>query len=137
MSNRDDFFEVYIAAADCPDLPGGCTPNLYRLTDNRAFDGFPVWSPDGTQLLFSSDRSGNFELYTVEVACIRQPLDCSAVTRRLTDQPARDISPSWSPDGRHIAFISGRAVYVMNADGSHIRPMMDDVLPDQFLVWRP
>jgi hypothetical protein len=36
-----------------------------------------------------------------------------------------------------IAFFSGRDVYFMDADGGNIRRVMDDVLPDQFLMWRP
>lgn len=54
--------------------------------------------------------------------------------RRLTSSPAYDIAPDYSPDGRRIAFTSGRSAppgseddpaysetYVMNADGSHVR----------------
>jgi len=43
--------------------------------------------------------------------------------RRLTNEPAMDITPSWSPDGRKIVFLSERdfdeEVYVMDADGSN------------------
>ena len=57
--------------------------------------------------------------------------------RQLTDASADHGLPSWSPDGRHIAFISDRGgnfgVYVMNADGSDVRQLTDgsanDVLP--------
>lgn len=136
MSNRDQFFELYVVDADCAVRPGGCDANARRLTHNRDFDGFPVWSPDGTRLLFSSDRVGNFDLYSIDAACstIRT---CDRSTRQLTDQPEDDVSPSWSPDGVWIAFVSGRAVYVMGADGGNIHHLMDNVLPDQFLYWRP
>jgi Tol biopolymer transport system component len=46
----------------CIDIQGG---ELQRLSDNEAFDNFPVFSPDGTRILFCSDRDGYTELYTM------------------------------------------------------------------------
>jgi TolB protein len=137
MSNRDRYFEIYVLDVDCATLPGGCLGNIRRLTINRDFDGFPAWSPDGKVVVFSSDRSGEFELYTVDADCAPEPEQCEETVRRLTDHPQRDLSPTWSPDGSRIAFISGRDVYVMDADGANIRFIARDVLPDQFLAWRP
>lgn len=137
VSSRDGFFELYVVNVNCVERDKDCNQVARRLTDNRDFDGFPVWSPDGEKILFSSDRDGNFELYILDATCIGKLQNCDQTTRRLTYHPARDTSPSWSPDGRWIAYISGRAVYVMDSDGGSIRHLMDDVLPDQFFVWRP
>jgi Tol biopolymer transport system component len=66
---------------------------------------WPSWSPDGTKIAFSSDRSGietnNFEIYTMNSA------DGSGL-ERLTFNQNLDIEPTWSPDGRKIVFVSNR-----------------------------
>lgn len=56
------------------------------------------WSPDGTQIVFSSNRSGNYELYLMDVESTR--------IERLTFDETSDYAPTWSPDGNQIAFVS-------------------------------
>ena len=61
---------------------------------------------------------------------------------RLTTNPGPDSDPAWSPDGRTIAFVSGRdgntGIYVMNADGTEQRLLMPAKVdyPPQ-LAWSP
>ncbi len=64
----------------------------------------PAWSPDGKRIAFASDRTGNAEIWMLDVSP-------SSVTnlRQLTHHPAADKDPSWSPDGRWIAFTSNRS----------------------------
>ena len=88
--------------------------NQRPLTQTAANDFDPHWSPDGTMLVFSSDRDGNPEIYVMAADGSQQ--------RRLTTNPAVDVDPSWSPDGRRILFTSDRdgdaEIYVMSADGT-------------------
>jgi TolB protein len=77
-------------------------------------DMFATWSPDGKQIAFTSDRSGDPEIYTAKA-------DGSGL-RRLTSTPGRDAHPSWSRDGRTLFFQSPREqgnvrIFSMRADG--------------------
>ena len=74
--------------------------NPVQLTRHEDDDWVPSFSPDGTRIAFHSNRSGNFEIYTINV-------DGSNLTR-LTDHPADDFAPEWSPDGSRIVFHSDR-----------------------------
>jgi TolB protein len=60
----------------------------------------PVWSSDGKKIAFASDKSGNFDIWSVSIE------DWSL--KQVTNDPHLDVSPAWSPDGRKIAFISTR-----------------------------
>ena len=103
----DDFDDVWTIDADGTDLT--------RLTHSPWPEFDPAWSPDGSQIVFTSQRdNGDREIYVMNA-------DGSGQTR-LTTSPGFDENPSWSPDGERIAFDSMRdgnlEIYVMNADGT-------------------
>jgi TolB protein len=60
---------------------------------------------------------------------------------RLTDDPAQDSEPSWSPDGNKITFHSRRdgnlEIYVMNADGTNPIDLTNNSAVDQNPFWSP
>ena len=64
------------------------------------------------KIAFVSSRDGNPEIYTINTN--------GTNLTRLTNDPAVDDEPAWSPDGRRIAFVRNREIYVMNADGSNV-----------------
>ena len=72
--------------------------DLKALTSGSFDDREPHWSPDGTTIAFSSDRSGNYDIWVLDVA--------SGQVTPVTKNPANDFLPTWSPDGREIAFVS-------------------------------
>jgi TolB protein len=60
---------------------------------------------------------------------------------RLTDDPAYDTNPAWSPDGHYIAFHSERdgaaEIYIMGAEGSNPLPLTENDVDDWYPVWGP
>ncbi len=77
-------------------------------------DGFWAdWSPDGTQIVFCSKRDGNVEVFLADADGSNQ--------RRLTKNRSLEYFPTWSPDGRRIAFarLEARQIFVMDADGTN------------------
>jgi eukaryotic-like serine/threonine-protein kinase len=72
-----------------------------RLTHDPDYSGSPTWSPDGTMLAFSSNRSGNYEIYVRRVQGGQEV--------NITNDPGQDIQPAFSPDGNWIAFVSTRS----------------------------
>jgi Tol biopolymer transport system component len=112
-----------------------------RLTFAKAFDSNPVWSPDGTRLVFSRDAKHSSGNYVINI-------DGTGL-RRLRGSGATSIE-SWSSDGRRLAGdrVYGRwnnrfNVVVSNADGSRERLLLRGGLgpvwspDDQFLAFVP
>jgi len=88
---------------------------------------------ESAAIVFDSYRDGNFEVYVMN-ADGSDPVN-------LTNSPASDDSPSWSPDGSKIAFVSNRdgnwEIYAMNADGSSPVRLTNDPAPDGSPAWSP
>ena len=80
---------------------------IRAFSHDRAFDASPAWSPDGKQVLFSSNRSGVTDLYVALLAD-------SAPPRRLSASSTALFYPSLSPDGRTLAAVR------YDADGDHV-----------------
>ena len=93
----------------------------------------PCWSPDGSRILFPSDRDGNREIYLMNA-------DGSEL-KNLTNHPATDDHSLWSPDGSKIVFSSERdgnkEIYLMNSDGSHPFRVTENTAYDGFPSWSP
>jgi WD40 repeat protein len=72
--------------------------------------------PSDRLLAFASEQNGNVDIYTMRA-------DGSEM-RNITNNPAIDVYPFWSPDGKRIAFMSdrdgSRQIYLMDADGSNV-----------------
>jgi TolB protein len=100
------------------------------------------WSPDGTRIVFELASGSQSDL------AVMRPDGTGA--RRLTRTRALETNPVWSPDGRQIAFTSDRHVkrgkrerwgprfelYVMRANGSRIRRITHNDVPDLLPDWQ-
>ncbi len=117
--------DVFLVAAD--------GSGLTNLTKDPHTDDSPDWSPDGSRILFESDRNGDFKIFVMDA-------DGSNV-KALTNHLGDDQRPDWSPDGNQVAFqrsSGGRPdVFVMDADGSNVVQLTDDVGDDGAPIWSP
>jgi Tol biopolymer transport system component/DNA-binding winged helix-turn-helix (wHTH) protein len=129
------------AASEAPGGPlaAGAAP----LTTYQGWEGHPTLSPDGSQVAFSANHASqdNVDVYLKLVG--------PGEPHRLTTDPAADLSPAWSPDGRWIAFLrlldaEGRcAIYLIPALGGDERRLSEVDLtpfrsaPGTPLAWTP
>ena len=94
------------------------------------------------RIAFSSNRDGNYEIYVMNAE--------GANLQNLTNHPAADHSPSWSPDGKRIVFMSARdghvdanhgspifEIYAMDADGGNPQNLTNNPSYDTSPSWSP
>ena len=114
------------------------TGDLHLVTDGKGANILPAPSPDGSSILFVSDRTGEQKLYTVAP-------DGSGL-RQLTFGVGREHFPAWSPDGTKILYQSNRRrvgaqdhddLYVMDAKGGPAMNLTQTWWNDHHGTWSP
>ena len=117
-----------------------------NLTDDPAWDGYPSWSPDGSKIVFQTDRDAGpivplvilpddfgREIYAMDAD--------GSDPARLSWSPESDVHPTWSPDGSKIVFQSYRdgnwEIYTMNPDGSGQIRLTNHPDADTYPTWSP
>ena len=118
-SRQTGTYQIYTMNSD------GSNQTQITFSEDRA--AYPIWSPDGRQIVFSrrigGAMDGNTEVFVMDADGSNQ--------RNLSNHPGYDSLPDWSPDGRQIVFNSNRNrnpdkniftnLFVMDADGGNVR----------------
>ena len=90
-------------------------------------------APPTPKIVFTSNREGNFEIYTMNPDGSEQ--------MNLTEHRASDHNPVWAPTGEQILFVSDRHgtkdLYLMNTDGTNVRKVFPNLVGRQHPTWSP
>jgi dipeptidyl aminopeptidase/acylaminoacyl peptidase len=115
-------------AGGAPQIAGGAPQPITGIEN-----AFPAWSPDGSRIVFQSNRSGEWHLYLMTP----DGEDLRDLTPGLKDCR----NPSFSPDGKMVVFYSASSgndeIYVMGADGSGPRNLTHNPARDIHPHWTP
>lgn len=93
----------------------------------------PAWSPDGTRLVYASNR-GTWDIYTVVLA--------TGEISVVVESPRRELAPVWSPDGSRIAFErqiddGSSDIFIVNLDGSGEINVTNSLESERNPTWSP
>ncbi len=121
-SSLENLRESFIGEGESgPAAPGG---EARWLTRGRSNDRQPVYSPDSEWVAFSSDRSGNLDLWKVSTK--------TGALRQLTHDAADDWDPAFTRDGKQLLWSSNRTgsfeIWIAAADGDGARQLTHDGL---------
>jgi len=119
---------------------------LTNLTNSWADDVAPVWGPDGRRIAFVSFRdtlAGKWGLAkgSIYIMAFDPVAGRSGQVVRVTDDDGGDGWPTWSPDGKRIAFHSDRGgnfdIWIVNVDGSGLTRLTQSPADDRYPSWSP
>jgi Tol biopolymer transport system component len=92
-SDRNGVMQIYRSDAD-----GNNSIQLTKLFGVTV--GSPAWSPDGQRILFDARVGGNPDIWVMNFD--------GSNPKRVTSDPAEDVTPAWTPDGKSVVFCSNR-----------------------------
>lgn len=126
-STRDGNYEIYTMNPD--------GSQQVPITQHPAMDYGAVWSPTGEQIIFVSDRSGRSDLYLMDP-------DGSNVRRIFRRKiVGRRTSPTWSPDGKQIAYMHDYWLDGGGTSGMYIATLGDQdeefIISQFYPAWSP
>ena len=119
--DRQGISVLGISVLDVQSVLNGADPASRTLVKATFQQEYPVWSPDGTRLLFAGHQAGSYDIWVVNA-------DATGL-RNLTPAPSLEYGAGWSPDGSQVVFGSDRDggpqesgdIYVIEADGTNLR----------------
>ncbi len=109
--------------------------NLRQLTDAPGYDAEGAYGPDGKQIAFTSQRTGDLEIWVMNAD--------GTSPRRITNAKGYDGGPFISPDGRRIIFRADRRgddllqIFVIDMDGKNERQLTNDQNVNWGPYWHP
>jgi Tol biopolymer transport system component/DNA-binding winged helix-turn-helix (wHTH) protein len=127
--NPTQVFQLFLMNAD-----GTNQQQVYSSASSAS----PNWSPAGEEIVFANDkedfRTGNYEIFSIASKN-------GGAEKRLTFRKRYDVSPVYSPNGKHIVFVSqadgNSELYLMNRDGDEIRRLTRNSAEDLAPHWSP
>ncbi len=107
--------------------------NAKRLTNHGSSVLSPDCSPDGSQVVFTSDRSWDHDVYLLNFKATPLPAEGKRITRGIH----LDNSPSWSPDGKSVAFSRNGDIYIASSSGEILKRLTKSPAIDISPTWSP
>jgi Tol biopolymer transport system component len=137
-SNRSGDVELWVMRAD------GSNP--VQLTKSAGYDGGAFFSPDGSRLVYRSDRKSNnlLQIFVADILFDEQG-NITGIDneKQLTNDANVNWAPFWHPDGQHIVYTTSKhghanyELYLMRADGSRKTRLTFTQGPDVLPVFSP
>ncbi len=123
---------AFVAVGDLWVMRIGSKPE--RVTNDTSAKTDPAWSPDGSQLVYSSDRSGSFNLWIRNMK--------SGAEKQVTDSASSEGAASWSPDGSRIAYVNATGdmdgdVEVLDVKTGRSKKVHDHTFGPGYPTWSP
>jgi len=107
--------------------------DVQQLTFGPGNDLWPDLSTNGRYVAFTSNRTGNNEIFVLDLK--------TGTLANVSNAPGDDTWARWSPNGHELAFQSNRAgnydIWVVSADGTGLRQLTNSPLLDQWPDWSP